>query len=200
MTLWGLNPNRDWKSRLASLNHNICLVVETAFIAGVITAAWAWCFSKKWPFHIHTDVDLVMLSTSILVCAAIFAFVAATLFAQVRTRNIAMARAILLGDKLEFMLQRDEKIQIMMHVVVAFFGLATLMLFAVAGYTNLWVGATIIFLTSACIVVYFISMFEMQNVSNSIWFRTHTPKEWFSQKSSEFFAQHRQERRQKTLA
>jgi len=105
----GLNPKRSWASRRATLMHNILLIVETAIVSGMITVLWMVCHKTKWPFHVHKDVELIMFSTGILFCAAEFGFVAATLFAQVRQRNVLLSRAALLGQELEFMLNRDEK-------------------------------------------------------------------------------------------
>jgi hypothetical protein len=195
-SIWSLNPNRDWKSRLASLRHNLWLMFETFVVSSAVTGLWAFCYKCKWPFHVHQETDLVMINTAVVVCAAIFAFVAATLFAQVRQRAISLSRAILLHDKPEFMLNRDEKVQIMMHVVVGFFGFSVLALSAVVAYSELWVGALIIFLESACIVVFFISMFEMQDIRNSAWFNRHTPEGWMTEDAITFFTELRNKKAQ----
>lgn len=195
-SIWKLNPNRNWESRLSSLVHNLWLMFETSLVSSILTGLWALCYKSKWPFHVHHEPDLIMVSTAILVCAAIFAFVAATLFAQVRQRSTLLSRALLLEDKVEFMLNRDEKVQIMMHVVVAFFGLSVLMLSSVVAYSELWIGAVIIFFESACIVVYFIAMFEMQNIQNSAWFMSNTPTKWMTDDAVTFFKEHNKTRRQ----
>ena len=189
-TIWSLNPNRSWASRLATLRHNVWLIAETMTVALIITVLWALCYRSKWPFHAHHEPDLIMINTAILVCAAIFAFVAATLFAQVRQRNLLMSRSVLLGDELEFMLNRDEKVQIMMHVVVGFFGFSVLALSAIVAYSELWVGAMIMFLETSCIVVYFIAMFEMQDIRNAVWIKANAPEVWMTQSSSKFFKEH----------
>jgi hypothetical protein len=189
--IWNLNPNRNWQSRFASLRHNMWLMFETFFVSCIITFLWTLCYRSKWPFHVHHEPDLIMVNTAILVCAAIFAFIAATLFAQVRARSVLLSRAVLLHDEVEFMLSRDEKVQIMMHVVVAFFGFAVLSLSSVVAYSQLWVGAMIIFLETSSIVVYFTAMFEMQEIKNSTWFVTHTPTQWLMQDAVQFFKEHK---------
>ncbi|MES2203343.1 MAG: hypothetical protein V4474_03425 [Patescibacteria group bacterium] len=191
--IWKLNPNRDWASRLATLWHNVWLMLETAIFATVITGIWMTCYTFKWPFHTHHEADLIMINTVILLCAAIFAFVAGTLFGQVRSRNAELAQAALFGEEAKFMAKRDEKIQIMMHAVTGFFGASMLFLSGIVEYSSIWVGGTVIFFESAVIMVYFISMFEMQDVSKNVWICCTVPKHWIKQPSAEYFKKHRAE-------
>jgi hypothetical protein len=192
--IWKLNPNRDWASRLASLNHNLWLVIETVIVASVITALWLVCYRLKWPFHTHRESDLIMINTVILLCAAIFAFVAGTLFGQVRQRNAELAQASLYGEEDKFMAKRDEKVQIMMHVVTGFFCIAILFLSGVVEYSSELVGGTLIFFESAVFAVYYISMFEMQDVKKSVWICCTVPPHWLTQSSSEYFQKRREKR------
>lgn len=195
----GLNPQRDWRSRRATLWHNLGLIFQTIVCAAAITALWAYCYSRKWPMHAHHETDLIMLNTSILVCAAIFAIVAALLFTEAWQKISKLSRAVLLGDECEFMLLRDEKVSIMMHVVLGFFALSVLVQFGLAGYTSTGFGAVIVFLISSCFVVYFIAILEMQNPHKIVWIRTHAPPHWLTQNSQDYFQKYREHRPKDSL-
>jgi len=79
----------------------------------------------------------------------------------------------------------------MMHVVVGSIGFAALILFTAVGYSDMEMGGLLLFIISASIVVYFISMFEMQNIQNSVWIRTNVPEHWLTQPSKEYFERYR---------
>lgn len=189
-----LNPSRDWRSRLASLRHNIWLVIETTLVSGIVTSLWGGCFYLGWLGHAHHESDVVMLSTSILVSAAMFAIVAALIFAETWQKLGKLSRAIHEGDEVGFMLLRDEKISTMMHVVLGFFSLAVLAQFGLAHYANLTLGAMVMFFTTSCFTAYFIAVLELQSPKNILWIRTHAPAHWLTQDSQEFFRKYREEK------
>src|SRR5215471_6657640 len=109
------NPKRGWASRMASLRGNVFLVIPPLVLASLMTAVWYQFFKREW--HLPDSVK-EMLSTAIVVQAAIFAIAAAMVLNGTWERVRTLSRHVLIRNQRGFMEIRDEKMPISMHLVL----------------------------------------------------------------------------------
>jgi hypothetical protein len=179
-----LNQWRDWPSRRASLRRNVLRVVPPAVLATVMTCVWYQCRKRGW--HLPKDAEM-MLGTAILVLAAIFAIAAAMVLNGTWERSQRIARYILTRNKRAFMVIRDEKLPIAMHLVLASFGLWVLILLGAAEYGDALSGGLIVFSTWFAMSLYFVVVIELQEPTKSVWLSARIPDEWLKESVDTYF-------------
>jgi hypothetical protein len=195
--IFKLNSKRSWSSRLASLRRNSIRLSVAALFAALTTVAWHQC--HRYGAHLPKGAE-EMLGDAILVLAAIFAIAGAMILAGVWEHLREISRCVLMHDEEKFMLIRDERMPIAMHLVLAVSGLLVLVLLGAAEYPSSAHGAIIMFSTSFAMMLYFIVIGDLQHATNSVWFKTRIPKEWDENNVDEYFRSVTKERRDQAAA
>jgi hypothetical protein len=182
--LLATNPKRGWRSRLASLRRNFLLLLLPLLFAAVMTWAWVQFYPPGW--HLP-DGAKEMVGTAVVVQAAIFAVAAAMLLDGTWKRVQKLSRHVLAGDQRAFMLLRDEKMPIPMHLVLLGSGLSLIVLLSAAPYPDACSGALILFLTWFALSLYFMVVSALQNITASVWFTNRVPKLWLEEEVDKAF-------------
>jgi drug/metabolite transporter (DMT)-like permease len=184
MHFFSLNPKRDHASRIATLRRNSLRLLPPLLFAILTTAAWYCCYRLGW--YLPHDAE-AMLSTAIVVDAALFAIAAALILNGVWERSRNIARYVLKNDKQAFMEVRDEKIPIAMHLVLAVLGLGVLVMLAAAHYSSPAGGGLIMFATAFAMSLYFVVTLELQEPTTSVWFSMRIPEDWLREDVDKYF-------------
>jgi hypothetical protein len=182
-----LNPKRTAASRWASFRRNAVRVLAPFVIASLMTAIWSFCRAHGW--YLPKDADM-MLSTAVLVLAAIFAIAAAMVLNGTWERSRKIACYVLTNDKKAFMEVRDEKLPIAMHLVLAALALSVLALLGAADYPTQASGTIIVFSAWFTILLYFVVVIELQDPTTSVWFQARIPQDWLDEKVDTYFKLH----------
>jgi hypothetical protein len=178
------NPKRGWRSRLASLRRNSLLLLLPLAAASVMTLAWYQFYPLRW--HLP-ETAKEMVGTAVVVQAAIFAIAAAMVLDGTWKRVQKLSRYVLAGDQRAFMLIRDEKMPIPMHLVLLGSGLSLIVLLSAAPYPDACSGALILFLTWFALTLYFMVVSALQNITASVWFTNRVPKLWLEEEVDKAF-------------
>ncbi len=189
-----LISNHGLQNRMAAVWHNVRLALRATALTVSTTFLWAIVHSTGWIMHVQEEKDLLMLSTSILACATIFAIVGALFFADLWQKLRELKNAVLEGNEHKFMLLRDQKSSVMMHIVLMVFAFAIIVQFALAEYSSIATGIMIIFFPFGSIIVFFMALHEMQGLKYNSWFIHNTPQQWFTQDAEGYFTEYRQEK------
>lgn len=195
--IFSLNKRRTWASRRASLQRNAVRLMFSFGFATLTTVIWHQFY--KAGIHL-TEKTHEILGVAILVLAAIFAIAGAMILDGVWEHVQKMTRYVLTGNQRKFMLKRDERMPIAMHLVLGVAGLSVIALLGAADYPSSWSGIVIVFPTSCAMMLYFVVIGDMQDTTNSPWFEARVPKEWLKQDVDKYFRELRDKKQTMRVA
>ncbi len=179
-----LDPSRSWPERLWALWRNICLVVESVISAGVATTMWYVAWSHGYHFNPKADARA---GTIILVLAAIFAIQAALTSGKVGDRSVLLSEAVRTRNKTNFMIMRDIRIPMRIHMLLSALGLGMLFLISCYGFEDFFEGVVCVFISWFGMAMYLLTTLDLQNPRNSMWFRKTAPDDWLCENADAFF-------------
>ncbi len=88
--------------------------------------------------------------------------------------------SILKRDKETFLCYRDDRIPIMIHLLILVMSLPVLIIISLLEYKSAWTGTTCVFFVSFALSLYWVVVTELQNPSKSLWFVERVPDEWLT--------------------
>lgn len=176
---------RTWKERIASFCHKSVLVLESVVVAAMLTFAWWFIFWKN-GLRFGPESE-VRISTLILVQVGLLGFIAAVTIIKVVDRSEEKSRYVRCNDELGFMIIRDIRIPVRMHMLFGALASGLMLLISVFGYERAAEGLIAVFVSTFSLIFYFSIIMELQDPHRSTWFRVTTPDDWLTQDADEFF-------------
>lgn len=169
------DPKRRWRS----FKRHALLLSQPLAATSLITVAWSFLWSRN--IHLSGE-DTETLTVAIINTLAIFfALIYAVILSTVWENFGKISICILKEDKEAFLLYRDERIPIMMHLLL---GAVSLPLIAVIGlleWHNYWAGFVAVSAVSFAILLFWIGAAELQDPRNSPWMAERIPPEWLEE-------------------
>ncbi len=171
-----LSKRNDWKRRLVSFRNHMIFIFQPFCIALLITAAWYQFYLRGWNFS--SDDEPVLIGAIIGTLAIAFSITASTVFESTWKKYQTVVICVLKGDRNTFLYYRDERLPIIIHILLLTF--TTMIIIMVGGihYKHLVSGIVSVFSISFVLILYFIVIVELQNPAKALWFAERIPKEW----------------------
>lgn len=114
----------------------------------------------------------------------LFASVAVT---SVINRFTALSASVVTKNKDRFLVNRDEQLPIMMHILVGAPSVLIVMFLMLLDYgTSDW-GMTAVFAVTYVVALVWLIAIELDDFNNSIWFQDRVPAEWYTIDIQEYF-------------
>jgi len=179
MTLLKKNDKRrKWRS----FKKNIALVGGALLSAVVITLTWYAAWTNG--FHFANEADMSAIITTLGVTYGIIAtWVLDTIWDKYKKVVISTLHQ----NKDEFMLYRDERLPIALHLLVIFISLPLLGMIGMIDYQNIATGIFSVFSVAFILSLFWIIIKHLEDPSRSAWIAERIPADWLEADVDEHF-------------
>lgn len=117
----------------------------------------------------------------------VWSTMAGWLFIKVDGKKAKLVQAVLTQDEHTFMIYRDERLAIAMHMFLGFISGSLLILIAGMDYHSKVLGVTLVFILTFCLSFYWIFITKLDDPTLSPWFLERIPKHWLTQSVDVYF-------------
>ncbi len=174
-----LSKREDFARRWQSFKKHCWLLLQPFSFAVVVSVLW-WCelFSKE--IHFAKDDENILLAGVIVMLALTYGIVATTTFSTVWDKYQKVVISVLKRDKETFLCYRDERIPIVIHLLILAFAIPLLAIISLLEYKTAVDGFVAVFTVSFALATYAVVIIELQNPSKSLWFIERIPVDWLT--------------------
>jgi len=109
---------------------------------------------------------------------------------KVVERSEEMSLHVRSRNKLGFMMLRDIRIPMRLHIILGTMAVGMLALVSLFEFHSPWSGVVCVFIGTLTILVYFSIVMELQDPHRSTWFKSESPREWLEEDADVFFEEH----------
>ncbi len=100
-----------------------------------------------------------------------------------------MSSYVVRHQKDDFLAQRDEKMPVMLHILLGSMALAIQLFVMVTKYENNFAGILFVSVSAFFLCLIGIIALELDNPVRSIWFQKRIPTEWMTEDIEEYFSE-----------
>jgi MFS family permease len=166
------DPARRWRS----FKRHAFLLLQPLGIAAFAVSLWHRL--RRMGIHFATSDEAILTGAIIATLGIAFSIIAAVVFTKILDKYSIVVRSVLRRDKNTFLLYRDERLPIIIHLVLASLSLSLISMVILIDYHNVYTGVCSVFAVTFSISLYFIVATELQNPAKSAWFAERIPHEW----------------------
>jgi hypothetical protein len=173
-----LSKRDDLGRRWRSFKRHTFLLLQPLIIALLMTLLW----DELWKRGLHfSEHDEVILTSAIIVTLGVtFSITAAVAFTSILDKQRQVVQSVIKKDKDTFLIYRDERLPIVVHLVLGSLSISIIGMVMLLGYHEEQTGLASVFLVTFSISLYFIVGTELQNTAKSAWFAERIPIEWLT--------------------
>lgn len=172
---------RKWRS---FRRHTFILL--KAFLATLLPLLlWYQLFVHS--IHFAQEDETVIIGASIATLGLAYGIMASVILGSIWEKYKKVVISVLKRDKETFLCYRDERIPIMIHLLLAALSLPLSIMIALLPYRYVWSGAASVFSVSFILSLYWIIATELENPAKSPWFAERIPDEWLNADVDEYF-------------
>ena len=179
-----LSKRNDPRRRLRSMRRHTLLMVPPCVVACL--SVWGWSWLREHGIHFPIE-DEVSLTTAIMSLGGFFAILAAIVMSTIWEKHQKVSICVVKRDRQEFLLYRDERMPIVIHLLLASLALPLVAMVMLLEYTSYWSGFASVAVVSFGITIYWIVATELQDPARSPWFAERIPSEWLTADIDEVF-------------
>lgn len=174
-----LSKLHDTQRRWESFLHQTRLLGTSFASSYIVVFLWNTVFRSN-DIHLPHEDEAVLIAIGIAVPVMLFSILAAMLITESYKRYKKIAEYILTQNKKSFMVIRDEKFPIIIHVLQFFLSLVIIEVTLLLTYTSFWSGVVVVGSTTFVISLYWIAILGLQNPLRSPWFKERIPEHWLT--------------------
>jgi hypothetical protein len=175
------DPTRRWRS----FKRHAMFLLRAGLAAVAITALWWFCRSRGW--CISEEDKEVLLGGFIPTLGVIYGVYIAFLINAAYEKYKEIVVAVLTKDKRTFMLWRDERMLIAMHLQIAIISVPFVGMIGAIGYHSAITGAFMVSCVSLIVVAFWMIVSMIENPTTSEWFTERIPHDWLTEDVDTFF-------------
>ena len=177
-----LLKKNDTRRKWRSFKKNGALAGVALSTAIMVTALWYAARTRGLHFGDETDVSSIITTLGVT-----YGIIATWVIDAIWDKYKKVVVATLHQDKDEFMLYRDERLPIALHLLVALISLPLLGMIGMIDYQSAAVGMCSVFTVSFILALFWIVIRHLENPSRSAWITERIPREWFEADVDEHF-------------
>ncbi len=177
------DARRKWRS----FKKNAGVLLRPFILAILTTGLWAKLHPYGYHFH-HEDTS-VLTEGGIATLAVLFGLIAAVVLNAIWERYRQIVVAVLKKDRETFLLYRDERIPIMLHLLLLSFSLPLWCIIVALEYRSLWSGSAVVFAVTFSLALFWVVATELENPAQSPWFAERIPQDWLKVDIDKHFEQ-----------
>ena len=181
-----LSKREDVARRWRSFKKHAWLLLQPFALAGLACAAW-WALLYRREIHLPKEDEGPLLMGTFLFLSVAYGITVATTFESVWEKYQTVVKSVLTRDERTFLVYRDERIPIVIHLLILSFSLPLMAMVALVEYHAAATGFLAVFATSFVLSLYWVVVVELQDPSQSLWFAERIPKDWLTADIDEYF-------------
>jgi hypothetical protein len=180
-----LLKKKDVARRWRSFERHFILIMKPFLIALLVLMMWDWLRFRG--YHFPKEDEPIMISTVITIIGIVYGVIAALIINSVWGKYKKVVICILEKDKHTFLMYRDERMPIMIHLFLFSLSAPLLGLVIMLNYKEQWTGTVAVFLVTFILSLYWIVLIQLDNPLKSAWFAERTPKDWLTEDIDDYF-------------
>jgi ABC-type antimicrobial peptide transport system permease subunit len=177
-----LLKKNDKRRKWRSFKKNATLLSEALLSAMIITAAWYAAWTNGFHFANKTDMSAIITTLGVT-----YGIIATWVLDTIWDKYKKVVISTLHQDKDEFMLYRDERLPIALHLLVIFVSLPLLGMIGMIDYQSVATGIFSVFSISFILSLFWIVIKHLEDPSRSAWIAERIPAEWLKADVDEHF-------------
>ncbi len=181
-----LSKKNDWNRRGRSFIRHALLLLWPLIIATGVVLVWYQLRLRGYHFS-HAD-ESALVGAVIMTFAVLFSITGAFVLNTIWEKYRMVVLCIFQKDKERFLFYRDERIPVLLHLLLFSFSFPLLGMIAMLDYKEVLSGMIAVFSVSFGLSLYWIAAVELENPVNSPWIKERIPKEWLTVDVDEQFA------------
>ncbi len=147
------------------------------FFAAML-AVVAWYHLSKAGIHFPKADEAVLTTAVVATLAITFSIIAALVLNSIWEKYQKVVIAVLEQDEHKFLLYRDERIPIVLHLLLASLSAPIIGMVMLLEYKGFWSGAASTFCITFAISIYWLVVVQLESPAKSPWFAERIPPEW----------------------
>jgi len=175
------DPRRKWRS----FKRHAALLGKAVALASLITTLWYCCWLRGW--HFSEDDKDIQIGATITTLGVAYSVLVSWILAASHEKYKEVVLAVLKQDKETFLLYRDERMLIAIHVLIGMVSVPLLSMMCMVAYRHALTGAMSVFSVSLVVVAFWLVITLIENPIQSEWFRERIPGDWLTVDIDEHF-------------
>lgn len=137
--------------------------------------------------HFGHEDELVIVGAVIATLGVAYGIMASLVLGSIWEKYKKVVISVLKKDEETFLCYRDERIPVMIHLLLAALSIPLLVMIGMLEYQHLWSGIAAVFSVSFILFLYWIVATELENPAKSPWFAERIPEKWLETDVDEYF-------------
>lgn len=179
------SKREDRQRRWRSFKRHTRLILQPLVIAACAVGIW-YALRTRGLYFSHED-ETVLTGAIITTLAVAFSLIAAVVLNTIWENYRKIVVCVLTKDVRTFLIYRDERIPIAMHLLLSAFSWPLLAMIALLEYRNFWAGVASVFSVWYSVSLYWIIATQLQDPSKSAWLAERIPPNWFTKDIDQYF-------------
>ena len=171
------SKKNSFQRRVDSFFRHFFLMAQPFSFALVAAYIWDNGIYKN-GIHLSKEDEGPILTGVFLLLSVTYGVITATMFSSVWDKYKSVVEAVLKKDKDTFMLYRDERLPIIVHLLILSFSIPLLSFCLFVEYKDILSGYCSVFSSSFVLSLYFVVIAELQNPSKAPWLAERIPHDW----------------------
>jgi hypothetical protein len=168
------DKNRKWRS----FKRHTSLAVYAIGIAAFATVLWyvAW----QHGYHFSGADELSLTGAIVTTLGVAYGITAALILNYVWEKYNKVVICVFERDRDTFLFYRDERMPIMIRLLLASISVPLIIMVGALDYTQVWSGAAAVFSVSLVLALYWIVATKLEDPAKSAWLAERIPPEWLT--------------------
>ena len=180
-----LSKKDDLGRKWRSFRQHLMFIMQPICVASVGVFVWLLLWNSGIHFS-HAD-EAVLSGAIIPVLGIAFSILAAAILPVILAKYAEITKSVLRRDKDTFLLYRDERLPIIVHLVLGALAVALITMVMLVEYHEKYCGFCSVFVVTFCISLYLFVAAELQDPTESVWFAERIPSDWLTADVDEHF-------------
>jgi len=182
-----LSKKYDLARKWRAFKRHARLMLQPLLVAMLVALYWRLAWSEQWLFFICKDDVPLVMGTAFSMLMLAYSITAGLVFnASWRKYNKVMG-CVLPQDKRTFMLYRDEKMPLAIHVFLGSLSFLLLDVIGLLPYRDCASGTLAVFLATFIMALVWVVLTQLENPVKSSWLVERLPLEWLKEDVDEYF-------------
>jgi Kef-type K+ transport system membrane component KefB len=175
------DPRRKWRS----VKRHTALLAKTFTFAAAITCVWYQLWVRG--YHFPDDDKDILIGATITILGVAYSILVSWILSTILERYQKVVVSVLKQDKETFLLYRDERMLIAIHVLIGIVSVPLISMMSLVAYKHAVTGAVSVFSISLVIIAFWLVITLIENPTQSEWFRERIPGDWLDVDIDKYF-------------
>ena len=181
-----LTKRNDLGRKIRSFKKHSWLLLQPFGFALSMSLFW-WITFFKNGIHFNKEDEGPLLTGVFLLLSVTYGITTSATFESVWKKYQVIVTSVLKKDKHTFLCYRDERMPIVIHLLVIAFSIPLLGIVCLVEYHTASAGFVAVFATSFVLSLYWVVIAELQDPSKSLWFAERIPEQWLMEDIDQYF-------------